>query len=333
LLGIFAKSTELLFVAIIFLAAGCRQEGIRVYDAPKEVRAARMPLPEGWEELPPNQMALGNYVVRGKNGAKAQITVSALPTSDELANVNRWRKQVSLEPITPEELGKQRESILVAGHSGTLFNIIGTAPDTGKGTRIISALANLGDSTWFFKMMGDDELVAAQKETFTSFVSSYPLPAHDHAGEASSASTDAPPTPPVAVNQAKPASVWKVPAGWTEQQPGAMQDAKFSAADGKAIVTLSILGSATGTLRANIDRWRGQIGLAPVADAELEKIATPLDLPDAKATIVDMTGSKQRMISIIVPRGDSTWFFKMMGEPDAVAAEKNRFIEFVKTTK
>ena len=112
-----------------------------------------------------------------------------------------------------------------------------------------------------------------------------------------------------------------------------MQDAKFSAADGKAIITLSILGSASGSLRANIDRWRGQIGLGPVTDAELEKIATPLDLPDAKATIVDMTGPKQKMISIIVPRGDRAWFFKMMGEPDAVTAEKSRLIEFVKSTK
>ena len=190
--SIFAKSVELLFVATIFFAIGCRQEGIRVYDAPKEVRAARMHLPEGWEELPPNQMAVGNYVVRGKNGAKAQITVSSLPLSDELANVNRWRGQVNLEPITIEELGMQRESIRVAGHAGAMFDMVGTTPDTGKKTRIVAALGNLGDSTWFFKMMGDDELVAAQKDAFTTFVSSYPIPAHDHAAEPPSASTDAP---------------------------------------------------------------------------------------------------------------------------------------------
>ena len=61
--------------------------------------------------------------------------------------------------------------------------------------------------------------------------------------------------------------------------------------------------------------------------------ARPGDLAGAKATLVDMTGPKQRLITIIVPRGDRTAFFKLLGDPAAVAAEKNALLEFVKGTK
>ena len=63
---------------------------------------ARLQLPEGWEELPAGQMAVASYAVRGQDGAKANISVSALPVSDELANVNRWRRQLALEPMAAE---------------------------------------------------------------------------------------------------------------------------------------------------------------------------------------------------------------------------------------
>jgi hypothetical protein len=181
---------------------------------------------------------------------------------------------------------------------------------------------------WFFKMNGDDELVAAQKTAFVNFLAHFPLPQHDHAAEQGNQ-----PSPVVPAPEAKPVSLMKAPAGWVEQPPGAMQDAKFSVADGQATVTLSVFGNAAGGLLANINRWRGQVGLPPVADGEVEKLATPLDLAGAKATIIDMIGSKQRLVVIIAPRGESTAFFKLLGEPAAVAAEKSSFIEFAKGTK
>jgi hypothetical protein len=34
---------------------------------------------------------------------------------------------------------------------------------------------------------------------------------------------------------------------------------------------------------------------------------------------------------MIVPRGDSTWFFKLMGDDSVVAAEKGKFVQFVQS--
>jgi hypothetical protein len=185
-------------------------------------------------------------------------------------------------------------------------------------------------------MMGEDGLVGAQRSAFVNFVTNYPLP-HDHGAETSGSAPSASPAAPVApVATTAPAAAagrWPAPAGWTEVSPGPMQEAKYTLVDGRAAVTLSILGGSSGTLRANVDRWRGQIGLPPLAEGELEKIIAPLDLDGVKATVVDMSATKQRMVTVIVPRGESTWFFKLLGEPDAVAAANNAFLTFVKTTK
>ena len=112
-----------------------------------------------------------------------------------------------------------------------------------------------------------------------------------------------------------------------------MQDGKFLVGGGKAVVTISVFQGSTGGVLANVNRWRAQIGLPAVDEKGLGPLLTPLDLPDAKATLIDMIGPKERMAAAIVPRGGQTWFFKMLGEEAAVGAEKAAFVEFVKSAK
>ena len=335
----------------VVLLTGCGREDIRVYDAPKERpverAAASAPAPalppiappEGWVQQPADQFSLVKFAVRGKDGAAANITVSTLPPSEEAANVNRWRRQVGLEPASVEDVAKLREPAKIGGHEAALFDLTGTTPDTKKKTRIVAAMARLGDDMWFFKMTGDDGLVAEQKAAFAKFAATFPLPGHDHPVEettpaptAPPAKTDAPPpakTEPAATSSGR----WKTPASWKEEAPGAMQEAKFTAANGQAVVTISIFPGETGGLRANVDRWRRQIGLGPISDEDLPKVQAPLDLPGATATVVDMNGKEQRLVVALVVRGESSWFFKLLGEPAAVGTEKKAFLEFVKTAK
>jgi hypothetical protein len=327
--------------ALALFAAGCGREGVRVYEAPKEKRASRLPVPAGWEEQPSGQMAVSSHLVRGEGNAKAQVTVTALPPSasskDELANVNRWRAQLGLKPVDVGELAQEREPIQIAGHSATLFDMAGEMDSAP--TRILAAMQSRGDAVWFFKMTGDADLVKAQKAAFVQFAAAYPLP-HDHDHDEKGEPSASAPTatldhdqPAPSVSPAPAQSRWKTPAGWTEQAPGAMQDGKFSAADGKATITISIFENSGGDLRPNVDRWRGQIGLKPATDEEFNRSVTPLDLPEGKATVVDVTGPQQRLVTVVAMRGNRSWYFKLMGEPAAVAAEKGRLLEFVATTK
>ena len=327
--------TKSIAPASVFLLAallgGCGREEIRVYKAPKEQPATRTSLPEGWEELPGDQMRVGNFAVHGQRGEKAQVSIIPLPglAGRELENVNRWRGQLGLPPTTAAELPTQAEQVELAGEPAQLFDMAGVSPQDQTKMRIIAVMQNRGDTVWFFKMTGDDGLVAGQKPVFINFLAGYKYPSGPEATIPSS-------SPGVSGNAKEtPArrTRWKVPTAWKEQPPGPMQDVKFVAADGKAVVTVSIFEGASGGMLANVNRWRAQIELAAVDEPELEKLLTPLDLPDAKAMLVDMKGPKQRLVAAIVPRDGSTWFFKLVGDQSAVGAEKDSFIGFVQSSK
>jgi hypothetical protein len=112
-----------------------------------------------------------------------------------------------------------------------------------------------------------------------------------------------------------------------------MQDAKFSAADGKAVITISVFEGSTGGVLANVNRWRAQVGLPPVDETGLSSVITNLDSSAQGAKLVDMNGTQQRIVAAIVPRGSKTAFFKLLGDDQAVGAEKDRFVAFVKAVK
>jgi hypothetical protein len=96
-------------------------------------------------------------------------------------------------------------------------------------------------------------------------------------------------------------------------------------------VMVSIFPSDTGGLLGNVTRWRGQIGLSEISEADLAKLITPLDPKDSRAVMVDMTNSGKQLIGAIVPRGSQWFFYKLLGDEPAVAAQRDAFIAFVRS--
>jgi hypothetical protein len=87
-----------------------------------------------------------------------------------------------------------------------------------------------------------------------------------------------------------------------------------------------------------VNRWRGQIGLDLVDETGLAKGTTPLDVSGGQATLVDLTGTDAngqptRLVAAIVPMGNQTWFYKLLGNEQIVAREKDAFTKLVQTTK
>jgi len=69
--------------------------------------------------------------------------------------------------------------------------------------------------------------------------------------------------------------VWTKPEGWIDGRSSAMRMASFAiplAGGNAADVSLTKLGGLAGGLLANVNRWRGQIGLAPIAEEELSDL-------------------------------------------------------------
>src|SRR6185436_7389792 len=146
-------------------------------------------------------------------------------------------------------------------------------------------------------------------------------------------------TAPAGEAAAKPN--WDVPADWKEQPPSQMLLAKFllgGDAGAKAEVTVSVFPGDTGGLLANVNRWRGQVGLTPVEQPELKTLAS-VDVIGGKATLVDVTGvcprngQKARLIGAIVPREGNTWFYKMMGDEAVAEQQKAAFVKFIQTVR
>ena len=85
------------------------------------------------------------------------------------------------------------------------------------------------------------------------------------------------------------APTYTVPAGWVENPPRQFVPKSFTVGpEGTPQVTVS--DPISGTLLANVNRWRVEVGLPEVADADLTKSVTEITLGDTKAYLVDLRG-------------------------------------------
>jgi hypothetical protein len=229
----------------------------------------------------------------------------------------------------------------IGGQPGKMFDIAGKS-DGGEAMRIVTAMTHRGRQSWFYKLQGDDELVTAQKPAFVTFLKSIKIEDPPAGGELPEGH------PPIAAKTSTPAtantppatgggsSKWPAPSAWKEVAPGSMQTAKFTVpeVDGaKADVTISTFPNSTGGNLANVNRWRGQIGLAPVEEAELAAFVKPLDEKNPDAILADLSNGERRLVGAIVPAGGQWHFYKLMGDDAAVGAQKEAFIKFVKDVK
>src|SRR5208282_5084280 len=177
--------------------------------------------PDGWTQVPPSEMRVASFKVTGPDGKSADVSVIPLPGlagSDE-ANVNRWRGQVGLSPVSPDELKKSAEDVEAGGQPAQLFDIAGQNPGSGDAERILGVIQHREDMAWFFKMTGDAGLVEQQKPAFVALLKSLkfsPAPAQtelppSHPSIGNMGMGAAPATAAPVSSEGKPN--WQVPAG------------------------------------------------------------------------------------------------------------------------
>ena len=306
--------------------------------------------PEGWTEVPPGEMRVASFKIQGQNGKQADVSViplPGLPGSDE-ANVNRWRGQVGLSTMSPDELKKSAESVEAGGQPAQLYDIAGKNPGNGEATRILGVIQHRPDAVWFFKMTGDADLAEQQKPAFVAFLKSVKF-------TTAPAQTELPPSHPpigdmgmgVPATAAGPISSegkpnWQVPAGWQEVSGGQFLVAKFTltgAGGATAAVNVSSSAGEGGGLAGNINRWRGQLGLTSLSDGDVTKLVTTIDVPGGKAALVELsgtdvrTGQPTRLVGVMVTQSGQTWFYKLMGDAKVVESQKDAFTRFVQGVK
>jgi hypothetical protein len=296
--------------------------------------------PAGWTEAPPSDMRVASFKVAGANGKQADVSVIPLPgmAGTDSANVNRWRGQVGQPVMTDDELQKAAEKIEAGGQPAQLYDIAGKNPAGGGAERILGVIQHRDGMAWFYKMTGDADLVEQQKPAFVEFLKSLsfgaatPTPAEMPAANAAAGGDMG-----ALLSAAAPVShegqpSWTVPSDWKEVAGGQFLVGKFLINDGAAAVNVS---SSAGGLLANVNRWRGQLGLAPVTEVS----AVPVQISAGKADRVDIdgtdaqTGKPAKLIGVVVTQADHTWFYKLMGDPAVVHSQQAAFLQFVQGVK
>jgi hypothetical protein len=133
---------------------------------------------------------------------------------------------------------------------------------------------------------------------------------------------------------------WTLPKGWQETREGAgMRYATLKPAvkgNGKIDVSVVVLPGPAGGELANVNRWRGQIGLPAIGDPELAAARKTLKSKAGSVSLYDYTSEgnvKTRLVAGLLSSQGNSWFFKMVGDADTIGAARTDFVALLESLR
>jgi hypothetical protein len=206
------------------------------------------------------------------------------------------------------------------------------------GYRMIVAVIPIGDQLHFIKAIGPQQTIAANVGAINTFVRSV------QRRNADVATSDA---TPVGGTEVRVESLTlTAPTTWKRTKPrSSLVQAEFAiphagkdGADGR--LTVSVVA---GTIKDNVDRWKGQF-VGAIDSPKQEEI----DVGGLKATLIDFVGTfgdqagmmapvvnrpDYRMIAAIIPIGDRLYVVKAIGPRQTMAANVAGINSFVRSMR
>lgn len=130
---------------------------------------------------------------------------------------------------------------------------------------------------------------------------------------------------------------WTLPEGWTQTLTGGIRYATLKPPGGGAIdASVVVLPGPAGGELANVNRWRGQIGLPPLDEATLPAQRKAITTPAGPISLYDFSsegGSKTRLVAGVALVDGSSWFFKMTGDATSVGTALPGFTALVSSLR
>ncbi len=262
-------------------------------------------LPEGWKENPGSGMRFATLLIPSEAGPLELAVFRLNNGPDEvahaLANINRWRGQLGLTGITTDDINKAKDDIsqpiskrkvgeqtiyFVNIKRKTSASSAGQAkkapmkteakPSTtqkptspaAKPVRMFAAIVPQGKEVWFYKMTGPVEAVGVLAKPLTEFIQS--------------------------VKYTEGKATWKLPEGWKENPGNQFRFATIivPSKSGPLEFTVSKLGAGPEEVpyvAANVNRWRGQLGLEGIQIDDINKATGDINKPTSKQKVGDQT--------------------------------------------
>lgn len=257
-------------------------------------------LPEGWTVGPKKTSRfapLATLIVDADS--KTQLTISSLgPNQDLLANANRWRGQLSLDPWTQDQV--ETEFAKADGDDFYLFDVVGT----GSGQMGGRGAAPFANAPFLQRQAMQAKLEAAMKKPPATTALKYEAP-----------------------------DGWE-----EKQTSGMVSATRFtkkSAADPDkpTMITFTQMSAAVNNWPDNVGRWARQAGQT-LSDDELTAATEEFEIGGQSSQLIELLdGSGPAIVAVMTVENQNAWFFKLTGDKEAVQKELSTFRELLKTIK
>jgi hypothetical protein len=262
-------------------------------------------LPEGWTRQPGNQIRYATLEIDpGPPPLEVSVTTLEKPPEEDAAaeavlrNVNRWRGQMGLAPITKDHLAEETKPLKVGGEMGTFVNLKGKLGKGGMGPPFAGG----------------------------SLPPGHPELPPDH--------PEKPPADAPAELTFKTPDGWQ-PGKLNAMRKAAFVVTDGSE---KIEITVVALPPFAGDLLPNVNRWRGQVHLPETTADELTRQAKPISIDGVTGSYIELTGPpepapQQAIFGAMAAAGDRVWFATLRGDAKLAEREKPKFESFLKSIK
>ncbi len=161
------------------LLLGCGREQTQTYEVPKEPSVSPVVeapaqsegkrfdalLPSGWTEAPGSGMRMISYSIEGSS---VDFYLVSLGMGDLPPNVNLWRRQVGLPPVSPEAIEQAAETLVVGGCPARYIEIY----NAESGFGVVAAIVDRSPEFWYFTAKGTVEELKAATADIRKFLGS-----------------------------------------------------------------------------------------------------------------------------------------------------------------
>ena len=278
-----------------------RAEEVRVFLKSLRFSSETKPewtLPASWQETAGNANRFATLVLSTQPPLELSVTVLAKGsdsmTTQLLSNINRWRGQLDLPHIEADDLPTRTETLKVGELTVTLINITGKAAQRPAMPGGMVSPGVMGQPSPREAAPGGERPAGEPKRT----------------GE----------------------SPFNKPDEWTEVAPKQFQLARFTVGEGEQSAEIAV-SRAGGDRAANINRWRGQVGLEPQSAEELKQASQPFEVGSKQGELIEIVAADKTILGVMIPVEGQTWFVKLTGHSALATKERSRFEAFAKSLK
>jgi hypothetical protein len=126
-----------------------------------------------------------------------------------------------------------------------------------------------------------------------------------------------------------------VPEGWEDLPASGIRKANLKVSDenGTAELTVLVFPGDVGGRLANINRWRGQVGLDDAPPEDLPEFTGAYTISQHPGLYVRLEGGAQSILGGLLPFHGSTWFFKFLGSSGTVLGNEAKMKAFLDTVQ